>query len=117
MQVSEPVRSSISSNAKRALYLLNPDMFPDWLQPFFDYFPAYAWFFLGVGIPYALILLPRQDWRDLPAVIALGLALGGVFSTTWLFILGTWGAFSAVSALSGMVVLATAGAAGAWLRY
>ncbi len=88
----------------------------EWLWPFFEYLPVYGLFFLGVGIPWALILLPRDEWRNRPTVLALGLALGPLFGTTWLFILGTWGEFFVERALAGIVLLSIIGVTGAWLR-
>lgn len=91
-------------------------MLPDWLEPFFVFFPVYAWFFLGVGIPWAFALLPRDEWHNRPTVLALGLALGPLFSTAWLFILGTWGTFSSEEAVTGTVLLSVLGITLAWLR-
>ena len=96
-------------------YKLN-SMIPNWLTPFFTYFPLYALFFVGVGVPWALVLLPRDEWRNRPTVLATGLALGPLFGTLWLFALGTWGTFSAEKALTGIVLLAILGSTGAWLR-
>ncbi|HLA44126.1 MAG TPA: hypothetical protein VJZ27_11855, partial [Aggregatilineales bacterium] len=91
-------------------------MFADWLQPFFTFFPVYALFFLGVGLPWALVLLPRDEWRNRPTVLALGLALGPILCTTWLFALGTWGRLVPERALTGIVLLGIIGFTGAWLR-
>lgn len=88
----------------------------DWLTPFFTYFPLYALFFLGVGIPWALVLLPRDEWRSRVTVMALGLALGPIFSTTWLFILGTWGTFEVPQMLTGIILMSIVGITLAWLR-
>ncbi|NDJ86773.1 MAG: hypothetical protein GYB66_12875 [Chloroflexi bacterium] len=86
----------------------------DWLEPFLAATPGMAWFFLGVGVPWALALLPRSDWHDWPMVAGLGLALGPLLGTTWLFILGTIAAFSLGAAFGGTVLIAIVGAALAW---
>ena len=54
--------------------------------------PALAWVFLGLGLPWALVALPRRDWRDWPTVACLTLAFGGALLTAWMFVLGTLGA-------------------------
>ncbi|MFP4323319.1 MAG: hypothetical protein ACLFTK_12770 [Anaerolineales bacterium] len=91
-------------------------MLPYWLEPFFTAWPAYAFFFLGVGVPWALVLLPRDEWTNHPTVLATGLALGPLLSTTWLFLLGTFGRLEAERALTGLALLALVGLTGAWLR-
>ncbi|KAB2904762.1 MAG: hypothetical protein F9K27_07205 [Anaerolineae bacterium] len=89
---------------------------PEWLTPFFVYFPAYALFFLGVGIPWALALLPREEWRNRVTVFTVGIALGPILSTTWMFCLGTWGTFKIERVLTGVVLLVIVGITAAWLR-
>jgi hypothetical protein len=88
----------------------------DWLTPFFLYFPAYAGFFLGLGVPWSLVLLPRDEWRNTLTVGGLALALGPLFGTTWLFLLGTFGRLYLERALTGLMLIALVGATGAWLR-
>ncbi len=91
-------------------------MLPYWLEPFFTAWPGYALLFIGVGVPWALVLLPRDEWTNRPTVWATGLALGPLFGTTWLFILGTFGRLEPVRALTGLLLLAVIGGTGAWLR-
>lgn len=88
----------------------------DWLTPFLTATPAVAWFFLGIGIPWALTLLPRRDWRDWPMIAGLALALGPVFGTTWLFVLGSAAKFDFLTALTGTIILAVIGSMIAWTR-
>ncbi len=88
----------------------------DWLEAFLVATPGMAWFFIGIGIPWALVLLPRSDWRDWPTVTGTGLALGPVLGTTWLFFLGTLGRLTWLAALAGTLVIALAGMAIAWQR-
>jgi|GEM_PF-1817173 len=88
----------------------------DWLTPFITFFPLYAWWFLGLGIPWALVLLPRDEWRNHPTVAALAMALGPIIGSVWLFFLGTFGTFTIEYTLTGMVLLTLIGITGAWLR-
>ncbi|MCI0709317.1 MAG: hypothetical protein L0154_04060 [Chloroflexi bacterium] len=88
----------------------------DWLTPFLTASPAMAWFFLGIGTPWALVLLPRRDWRDWTMITGLALALGPVFGTTWLFILGTVAKFDFLTALTGTIIVAVIGLLIAWSR-
>ncbi len=81
----------------------------DWLEPFLVVTPWMAWFFAGIGVPWALVLLPRRDWQDWPTVIGVGLALGPVLGTSWLFLNGTFGRFDFGSALWGTVMIAGVG--------
>ena len=45
----------------------------------------------GVGVPVALLLLPRADWRERAMVACLALAFGPALLTAWMFVLGTLG--------------------------
>lgn len=49
-------------------------------------------------------------------VAGLGLALGPVLCTTWLFLLGSFGRFSLEAALAGTIIIALAGVWVAWRR-
>ncbi|MBI5930266.1 MAG: hypothetical protein HY862_13230 [Chloroflexi bacterium] len=89
----------------------------DWLEPFLSVLTWLVWFFAGVGIPWAYALLPRRDWRDWATVVGLGLALGPLFGTTWLFLLGTFGEFTFGAAVVGTVMIAGVGVAVAWRRW
>ncbi|MBN1562539.1 MAG: glycosyltransferase family 39 protein, partial [Anaerolineae bacterium] len=72
-------------------------------------FPFAAWLFLGVGIPWALALLPREDWRARVTVIAVGMALGPLAVTAWMFVIGTWGRITLGGTLAGSAALALLG--------
>lgn len=65
-------------------------MIPDWLQPTFLLLPALLWMFLGVGVPWALALLPRADWYRHVTVLAVALALGPALTTTAMFLIATF---------------------------
>ncbi len=89
---------------------------PDWFEPTILLFPFAAWMFWGVGIPWALALLPRDWWRARIPVIAVGMALGPLFVTAWMFVLGTFARITLPATLAGSLVIALAGAGIAWRR-
>jgi hypothetical protein len=64
---------------------------PYWITSTLAATPALLWMFAGVGLPWALLLLPRRDWRDPAIVGCLMLAFGPALLTAWMFILGTLG--------------------------
>jgi hypothetical protein len=72
--------------------------------------------FLGVGIPWALALLPREVWRERVTVLAVGMALGPVGLTAVMFALGTAGRITLGGTLIGSAALAAVGAGIAWRR-
>lgn len=84
---------------------------PDWLQPTFLLAPFAAWMFLGVGLPWALALLPRSLWRERVTVLAVSLALGPLGVTAIMFGLGTTGWLTLAGTLTGSGALAALGAA------
>ncbi|HVO69174.1 MAG TPA: glycosyltransferase family 39 protein, partial [Aggregatilineaceae bacterium] len=88
----------------------------DWLQPTLLLLPFAAWMFLGVGIPWALALLPREVWRERVAVLAVGMALGPVGLTAVMFALGTADHITLRGTLIGSAALAALGAGVAWRR-
>lgn len=86
-------------------------MIPDWLQPTFVLFPALIWMYFGVGVPWALALLPRADWRRRIEVLTLALALGPAFTTSGMFVLGTFGHWTPLSILLVSALIAAIGLA------
>ncbi len=94
---------------------------PYWLTSTLAATPAFLWVFLGLGLPWALAVLPRKDWRDRALVACLSLALGPALLTAWMFALGTLGTASNPLlrfdlVFGGTVVLAALGGALAWRR-
>jgi hypothetical protein len=67
---------------------------PYWISLGLQPLPAFLWMFVGVGLPWALALLPRKDWRDLPLVACVMLIAGAALTTTWMFVLGVIGGAS-----------------------
>lgn len=90
---------------------------PDWLAPMIMLAPLAAWMFLGVGVPWALALLPRALWGERAIVLAVGMALGPLGYTAVMALLGTAGALRLGPTLAGSALLALIGAAIAlWRR-
>jgi hypothetical protein len=88
----------------------------DWLEPTLILFPFAAWMFWGIGVPWALALLPR-DWWQRVTVAAVGMALGPLVFTAWMFVLGTFGQITLAGTLAGSAVLAGLGTGIAWRRF
>src|SRR5690606_16808585 len=95
---------------------------PYWISETLAGIPAFLWIFVGVGLPWALALLPRHDWKRWTVVAAAALVVGPMLLTVWMFVLGTVGAFQQMPLLrfdyvfAGTVVLAVIGAILAWRR-
>lgn len=96
---------------------------PFWISDTLAGIPAALWVYVGLGLPWALALLPRRDWRFRIEAAALGVFLGAAWLTAWLFMLGTLGGaqgtalLTAPAVLGGSAVLAGIGAAVAWWRW
>ena len=95
---------------------------PYWITDTLAGTPAFLWVFLGVGVPWALVALPRADWRRRAEVIALAFALGSAGLTAWMFALGTIGGALEQALLRidliliGTIIAAAVGAALAWRK-
>ncbi|MCA9895608.1 MAG: glycosyltransferase family 39 protein [Anaerolineae bacterium] len=93
-----------------------------WLRDTLFALPLALLIYVGVGVPWALIVLPRRDWRLRMLVIALAFALGPALVTAWLFVLGTLGASSQAPllrfdlSLMGILVLAVVGIGLGWRK-
>jgi len=94
---------------------------PDWILSTLAALPSLLWVYIGLGLPWALVMLPRRDWRDRAALLLLAFALGPLLLTAWMFALGTLSATSGGPPLlrldlilAGTVVLAMIGAGLAW---
>lgn len=64
---------------------------PYWLDFALRPVPALVWMVLGLGLPWALVLLPRKDWRNRPLTALVMLAIGPALVTAIMFVLGTAG--------------------------
>ncbi len=71
--------------------------------------PAFLWMYFGVGVPLALALLPRREWRHKAQVLALAIALGSGASTAWMFVLAAIGAETRQALLRTDLILAGMG--------
>lgn len=95
---------------------------PYWIADSLAGTPVYLWVYLVVGVPWALVVLPRRDWQRPLWVLALAFALGPALTTTWMFALATIGGATETPLLrfdlifAGTVVLAAIGALIAWRR-
>lgn len=80
------------------------------------------WMSLGLGVPWALALLPTRQWHSRTMIAALALALGPACMTVWMLILGLAGAqldlrlFTVEWILSGSIVMAVGGGFIAWRK-
>jgi 4-amino-4-deoxy-L-arabinose transferase-like glycosyltransferase len=90
---------------------MNLSTIPYWLLPTLLLFPALLWMFLGVGLPWALAVLPRADWQHRVTVIAVALALGPALTTTGMFVIGTVGQFTVANVLAVSALIAATGLA------
>jgi hypothetical protein len=84
-------------------------MIPDWLLPTILLLPATLWLFVGVGLPWALAILPRAAWRRCGIVLAAAVALGPALTTAGMFVIGTVGRFSAANVLLSSALIAAVG--------
>jgi hypothetical protein len=82
---------------------------PYWIQSTLLVYPALAWMFIGVGLPWVLVALPRKDWRDRILVTGLTLAFAPALVTAWMLVLGTLGAADETPLLRPAPVLAGTG--------
>jgi hypothetical protein len=93
---------------------------PDWITQTLSTTPAFLWIYVGVGVPWALALLPRMDRRKPVHVLAAAFVFGPAWLTLWMFILGTFGAQTQTpllrldTVLVGTVVIAAVGV-GVWV--
>ncbi|MBC7812629.1 MAG: glycosyltransferase family 39 protein, partial [Burkholderiales bacterium] len=96
---------------------------PYWISSTLAATPAFAWIYCGLGVIWALVALPRKDWRDVPLVLCAAFALGPGLLTTWMFILGTIGGASEQPLMrpdlifGGTIAMALMGAAIVWRKY
>lgn len=91
---------------------------PYWIQSTLAVTAALAWMSLGLGLPWAMVILPRRDWRDWPTVACLTLAFGPALLTAWMFVLGSFGQpwLTLANILAGTAVIAVVGWIWVWLK-
>jgi hypothetical protein len=77
----------------------------EWFIPTIVLLPFAAWMFLGVGLPWALVLLPRPLWHERSTVLAVSMALGPPGLTAVMFALGTFYRITLAGTLAGSGIL------------
>jgi hypothetical protein len=93
---------------------------PYWLQSTLAATPALLWMFVGVGLPWVLVILPRRDWIQKALVACLSLIFGPTLLTAWMFLLGLPQAANLLrldTTLAGSAVIATIGWLLAWRKW
>lgn len=94
----------------------------DWLEAALPGLLPALWMSLGLGLPWSLALLGREQWQSRTLAAALALALGPAWMTGWMLMLGLVGSgleqrlITAENILLGSVVIAAAGAGLAWRK-
>ncbi|MBC8097936.1 MAG: glycosyltransferase family 39 protein, partial [Armatimonadetes bacterium] len=63
---------------------------PDWFTAALATLPGWLWIYGIVGLPYALLLVPRHTWRSVGQLALLTLACGSALLTACMFVLGTF---------------------------
>jgi 4-amino-4-deoxy-L-arabinose transferase-like glycosyltransferase len=87
----------------------------DWLQQTLAVLPYALWLYVAMGVPYALLVLPRADWHQRALVVAVGFALAPALLTAYLLGLGWGGALLDMRllcfdlALAGLIALTLIG--------
>ncbi|MBI1282099.1 MAG: hypothetical protein GC179_28490 [Anaerolineaceae bacterium] len=92
---------------------------PYWMPSTLAATPALLWMFLGVGLPWALVTLPRRDWRDRVMIACLTLAFGPALLTAWMFVLGSVQSANLLTlnyVLAGTAVIAVVGWVLVWRK-
>ena len=89
---------------------------PDWLTATLSMIPALLWVYVGLGLPWALVVLPRRDWSQRVSALGLGFAFGPLLLTAWMFVLGSIGALRIDMILAGLLVMTVIGVGLAWRK-
>ena len=93
-----------------------------WLEASLPGLLPALWMTLGLGLPWSLALLGREQWQSRTLVAALALALGPACMTAWMLILGMVGSGQGQGLITseyialGSAVIAVAGLALAWRK-
>lgn len=93
-----------------------------WLEASLPGLLPALWMALGLGLPWSLALLGREQWQSRTLVAALALALGPAWMTVWMLLLGIVGGglgqrlITAEFIALGSAVMAAAGAGLAWRK-
>ncbi|MCY4021952.1 MAG: glycosyltransferase family 39 protein [Anaerolineaceae bacterium] len=89
---------------------------PYWLSASLAPLPGLLLVFAGLGIPWALVILPRDAWASRTSVIALAAAFGPLLLTLWMLPLGMVGSLQMEPVLAGVLTLTIVGLVLAWRK-
>lgn len=93
-----------------------------WLEQALQGTPLAALIYIVLGVPWALVLLPRQDWQRRSLVAMVAFVLGPALLTAWMLLLGWFGGCTQtallrfVPVMSGLFVLIGIGSLLAWRK-
>lgn len=96
-----------------------------WLEQSIAALPAALWMFIGVGLPWALAVLPRRDWHNRALTACVTLMLGPALVTAWMFIPGSLAAaqdggtspYNFGVIVMGTIIIAVIGTIIAWRKW
>lgn len=97
-------------------------MLPYWFQQSLAVLPLALWVYLGLGLPWALLALPRRDWSQRVLVAAVSFVFGSGLLTAVMFVFGVvGGAREAITfrfwwIFAATIILALVGAGLAWKK-
>ncbi len=89
---------------------------PYWLSDSLTPLPGLLLVYAGLGIPWALVVLPRSAWSSRASVAAIACVAGPLLLTLWMLPLGMAGALQLEPVLAGVVALLLAGLLLAWRK-
>ena len=89
---------------------------PYWLSDSLTPLPGLLLAYAGLGIPWALVVLPRSAWSSRASVAAIACVAGPLLLTLWMLPLGMAGALQLEPVLAGVVALLLAGLLLAWRK-
>lgn len=89
---------------------------PYWLSASLTPLPGLLLVYAGLGIPWALVILPRDAWPSRASVIALAAAIGPLLLTLWMLPLGMAGSLQLEPVFAGVLTMTVVGLALAWRK-
>ncbi len=89
---------------------------PYWLSASLTPLPGLLLVYAGLGIPWALVILPRDAWASRASVIALAAAFGPLLLTLWMLPLGMVGSLQLEPVLAGVLAMTCVGLVLAWRK-
>lgn len=89
---------------------------PYWLSASLTPLPGLLLVYAGLGVPWALVVLPRDSWASRATVMALAAAIGPLLLTLWMLPLGMAGGLQPGPVLAGVLTMTALGLALAWRK-